>query len=444
MKVFARMITYALQTLCGGYGGQALCLMRCGAARVTAVSLPARQHLPERMMAEENENPGQNNPEKARGGIWTVAAPLTAFLLPTGLLISLLAILIMGSCLAAFLFDDDTRPSVHQAYLADLNGDGHLDAFLVYLNELHRVMVNDGHGRFSQASALTMRSYPLALGNLRGDRQLEVLYNQDNGGEVVLMCADAPTGYTLSTPAPGISGRPFAMHKIQTDGLPGSYMVGCCEGSAYLNNGDTFPNSAPCLSQRGADAAALADLNGDGHADVFLANGWIGTVGPDGAEAPARPNEVWFNDGQGNFSDSGQQLGQAESLAVVVGDVNGDGFPDAVVGNRRADEIWLNDGQGYFTRGERLGSSATYILFLADLDGDGDLDMLAAGEASGRVWLNDGTGQFRAGQRIRYGRTAAVALGDVTGDGLVDLFVADVDTYRVWPGEGNGRFERDG
>ncbi len=395
-------------------------------------------------MKKDDEKTSLDKTEEATGCLWTIASRLTAFLLPVGLLIPIIAVLIMGSCLVLFLLaGDDTKPSVHQAHLTDLNEDGYLDAFLVYLNEEHRMLINDGHGRFILENTLMMRNYPLALGDLRGDGELEVLFNQDNGREVVLMCAEAPTGYSLSAPpVPGVS-QSFAVQKAPSNGVPGTFMVGCCGGSTFLNNGYRFPNSAPCLSQQGADAAALADLNGDGTTDVFLANGWIGTVGTDGAEKRQRPNEVWFNDGQGNFSNSGQQLGQAESLTVVMGDLNGDGFPDAVVGNRRADEIWLNDGQGYFTNsGQRLGNSATHTLFLADLDEDGDLDLFTVGATSGRVWLNDGAGQFGRGQRLRYGRTAAVALGDVTGDGQADVLVADVHQYQVWRGEGNGRFAR--
>lgn len=77
------------------------------------------------------------------------------------------------------------------------------------------------------------------------------------------------------------------------------------------------------------------------------------------------PNTIWVNDGQGNFTDSGQQLGNEESYAVALGNIqNGDGFIDAVVGNRGPDEIWFNDGQGNLSDSrQRLGSGLTRAVF---------------------------------------------------------------------------------
>lgn len=55
------------------------------------------------------------------------------------------------------------------------------------------------------------------------------------------------------------------------------------------------------------------------------------TVSTTGPPVFDTPNTVWFNDGTGLFSDSGQRLGLTDSRAVAVGDVDGDGFLDAVV-----------------------------------------------------------------------------------------------------------------
>jgi hypothetical protein len=102
-----------------------------------------------------------------------------------------------------------------------------------------------------------------------------------------------------------------------------------------------------------------------------------------------------------------------ESLEVALGDLNGDGFLDAVVGNRGPDEIWLNDGQGNFTLDEQtLGSEATRFVFLADLSGDGHLDIFIGDDTRGQVWFNDGAGNFTAGdQLMEYNRYDGLTLG---------------------------------
>ena len=182
--------------------------------------------------------------------------------------------------------------------------------------------------------------------------------------------------------------------------------------------------------------AALGDLNGDGLLDAFVVYAWIPVNGGSKRNAP---NEVWFNDGQGNFTDSGLRLGNEESYAVSLGDLNGDGFPDPVVGNRRGGEIWFSDGQGNFIKGKQNFGGMTNTIFISDLDNDGDLDLFLGGDTSVRAWLNDGDGIFKSGQRIRFDRYDAVAAGDVTGDGIPDVFVGGPDSYQVWRGVGDGR-----
>ena len=66
------------------------------------------------------------------------------------------------------------------------------------------------------------------------------------------------------------------------------------------------------------------------------------------------PNRIWYNDGKGNYTDSKLRLGNSNSAAVALGDMNKDGNMDAVIVNIKLDpensyasvpcpvEIWFN------------------------------------------------------------------------------------------------------
>ena len=149
--------------------------------------------------------------------------------------------------------------------------------------------------------------------------------------------------------------------------------------------------------------------------------------------------------GQIRFFSNGQQLGEASSLSVAVGDLDGDGDLDAVVGNIGLKRVWRNDGHGRFqrTRGN-LGGEWTYGIGLHDLDGDGDLDVYAANYGSAdTVWLNTGGGRFvKSAQNLVAARSMAVALGDLDGDGDADALVGtNGEGGRILLNAGNGIFE---
>ena len=149
--------------------------------------------------------------------------------------------------------------------------------------------------------------------------------------------------------------------------------------------------------------------------------------------------------GQVRFFSNGQELGEASSLSVAVGDLDGDGDLDAVVGNIGLNRVWRNDGHGRFqrTRGN-LGGEWTYGIGLHDLDRDGDLDVYAANYGSAdTVWLNTGDGRFiKSAQNLVAARSMAVALGDLDGDGDADALVGtNGEGGRILLNTGNGIFE---
>jgi hypothetical protein len=394
---------------------------------------------------------------------------LRRFLILAGLILALFPAYLIY---LFFFVSFDRPPRVQEIALADLTGDGYLDAYLAIgpggepYQHPDYVLFNQGDGRFidSGQSIDNFDNSSVKLGDLTGDGFIDAaeahhsvsIYRNDGQGFF-------PFGQRMLTRQP-VTGQPddpatgrlrIAMGDLNGDGIMDIFGATCCGGAlvqpvyrplpaediVWFGDGEgRFEQSRQILAQTGSNAVALGDLNGDGTLDAFIAGGF--TTNPDQSITYGTPNTIWFNDGDGNFHDSGQRLGEMESLAVALGDLNGDGFLDAVVGNRGPDEIWLNDGQGNFTLDEQsLGSDVTRFVFVADLSGDGYLDLFIGDDTRGQVWLNDGVGVFTAGdQLIRYKRYDGLTLGDVTGDGSIDILIAGVKHYQVWRNDGQGRF----
>lgn len=387
----------------------------------------------------------------------------TIFLIFLVILASVALLYLAWTAFGIRIFNFERPPRVQQIALADLNGNGRLDAFLAIAPDgepyIHAdyLLFNEGNGRFvdSGQDFGLWPTFSAVAADVNGDGHSDLILGY---GGVGLFLNDG-RGSFRKLPSPAYLGDHaiarlyVALADLNGNGSLDVFGAACCGGAVaapefrplyapdqvWLNEGNGRFRASQQLAQTGSNAVALGDLNGNGAMDAFVASGQ--STHSDGSVSGNTPNTVWFNDGQGRFHDSGQRLGRRESTAVALGDVNGNGFLDAVVGNRGADEIWFNDGLGNFSdSGQKLENGLTRSLFLADLDGDGHLDLVVGGETSAQVWLNDGRGQFGQGQLVDHDRLAAIALGDVTGDGLVDVFVAEVAAYQVWRGEGNGRF----
>ncbi len=120
---------------------------------------------------------------------------------------------------------------------------------------------------------------------------------------------------------------------------------------------------------------------------------------------------------------------------VVAADLDGDGHIDLLLANGGgANGLYWGLGNGQFSRGDAeaaglaLSDEDTAFLAPADFDGDGDLDVLTTGFGSVRLMQNRGDGHFEdvaEGLGIAdvpaYPGTAA--WGDIDQDGDLDLFV---------------------
>lgn len=226
----------------------------------------------------------------------------------------------------------------------------------------------------------------------------------------------------------------------------------------YRNRGDgTFQDmtvqAGVSRESGGALGVITADLNGDGWADIYVAN--------DG-----RPNQLWVNQQDGTFQDEALLAGAAVnmhgaaegSMGVDAADFDGDGDEDLFM-THISDEtntIYVNDGQGWFqdqSAQAGLGApSQGYTAFgtaWIDYDNDGWLDLFVAnGEVKiipalarrgdpyplhqpNQLLRNIGNGRFtevteQAGKALKLSEVSrGAAFGDLDNDGDVDIVVTN-------------------
>lgn len=166
---------------------------------------------------------------------------------------------------------------------------------------------------------------------------------------------------------------------------------------AYTNPGES---TAPWLAQEVGtsnhpiDRVEVADLNGDGRADIIVAEErWPGEE-PDG-------NLFWYEQPTTGDWTRHHLVTQYSMNNLDIADLDGDGDIDLVTaehkGPRLEVQVWMNDGTGTFTKHVVDTGKENHLgTQLADLDGDGDLDLVGAGwdaHAFMHVWRNDTSGQ---------------------------------------------------
>jgi hypothetical protein len=199
------------------------------------------------------------------------------------------------------------------------------------------------------------------------------------------------------------------------------------------------------LPSRAAPRGILvADFNGDGRPDIFIAaHGW------DAPPFPGETNVLLLSNPDGTYTDRSASLPQTSAFthSACVGDVNGDGKPDIYVGSIDNDfppYLLLNKGNGEFEFTRRglpatiAGGQETFLsCLLVDVNGDGSPDLVLGswpnnpGYGNDSIILfNDGNGDFTTRPRyvlpphpIGAGRTLVLQIMalDINRDGRPDL-----------------------
>lgn len=330
--------------------------------------------------------------------------------------------------------DGGPIPAGSAAALADVDGDGDLDAFLgQQWGTADSILLNDGSGAFTAVALSRSDASPSGgvFGDLDGDGDLDLV-----------------VGRLQESPEPDLilAGTEFG------EGV-----------DLYLNDGSgsfTLDNSRipEGLETAMVWESELVDIDLDGDLDLYLANDF----GPWLVK-----NQLLLNDGSGRFTLSTDCFCDLQMYAMgsAVGDVNDDGAPDLYLTDIGGPKLLINEGDGTFYDGTLAAGAdippternmSSWGTVFADIDADMDLDLLVMFGRLGRhsdfvkrlddswvdgddqddvLLLGDGDGRFTRADEAGFTdpeRGRVVVTVDLDGDGRAELLTAGKHFLKVW------------
>jgi len=285
----------------------------------------------------------------------------------------------------------------------------------------------------------------LAVADFNKDGKPDLLlaaFGSNNGGglNVLLGNGDGTFKQLDETAAFPYGTYHLVVGDVDGDGVPDVVSVGGGNSSdnsnikVSLGKGDgTFKAGATYTVGMAAQALALADLDGNGRADLVVADAADGV-------------RVLLNQGKGMFGAPVVYSSGRPVNTVTVGDLDGDGKTDLVLAlgeDPASVQILLGKGNGTFAAPlPTMLDSDVFSFALGDVNGDGKLDLVAA-VVDVEILAGKGDGTFAPAVTIPVGgNVGGVALGDVDRDGQVDLVVVNArpGAARILFGAGDGTF----
>ncbi len=356
-------------------------------------------------------------------------------------------------------FDHDGFPD-----LAGINGETE-PSHMFYL-------FGDGHGNFTPQQVVGPMGVSVAVGDFNGDGIPDLIVpDRFNFVSLALGRTDRnfPSALSLS-PATAIG---VATGDVNGDGLPeiliGGDIIHGVPGTLFLNQGN---NSFTFAASTDPGSFSLADFTGKGVVDLIAGKGpnlviWpnngsldfststpvtvpqqpvngpisVADIDGDGHADVGALGEILYGNGMYQFTAVPTQNSFFE---YVVGDFNGDGKLDIVTDTF----TYLNTGNRTFqqiTGNLPLINGAMAVV--GDFNGDGkdDVAINLPGDMAIFIYYGQGDGTFYSAAVVDPGQyPGAMAVGDFNGDGRLDLAVGLEFSHQVcvFFNNGNGQFTR--
>ena len=349
---------------------------------------------------------------------------------------------------------------------ADFNGDGKIDfAGLNYTSEQVDVYLQSSSGfTFTQAgSSLTTPNAAygtcnLTSGDLTADGKAEIVSSNCNDDNITVYVNNGDgtfqTGvYYASAAAPGSTSahvypEAATIADVNGDGKA-DILVSNDDGSdvtVLLGNGDgtvTVPTVGYAVGGYPRDPVLVGDFNGDGLQDVIVSDREFGYAFLKG-----------YGDGTFRSALNYYAAGVGYGITIASGDFNGDTIPDFVVGNccdsNIGISVFLSRADGSLQPGVNYGAGGNLEnVVVADFNGDTHLDIAATARNSGVVdiFTGVGDGTFTLGSTTfptdsTENSPTGISAGDFNHDGFLDLAVVNQgsNTVGILLGDGAGNF----
>lgn len=349
-------------------------------------------------------------------------------------------------------FSTNTDPK--SVAIGDLDGDRRADLAVTKTDVLYNrisIFHNTGtSGTISYAPKIDFIADPstcsVAIGDLDGDGKLDMAVANQFSNNVSVFLNTGTSG-TISYAAKrdfatGSTPRSIAIGDLDGDGKADLAVANAGSNNvSVLRNISTsgllsFATRADFPTSSAPSSVAIGDLDGDGKADLAVANKTNNRVSvlrnSSALGAISYDASIYFNTGLSPNS-------------VAIGDLDGDGKLDLVVANEGSNNVSVlrntstSVAISYNTKQDFNSGSGPNSVAIGDLDGDGKADLAVANGSSYQVSVlrnSSSLGTINYDDKVDFyaglSPQNSIAIGDLDGDGKSDLVVTNPDKNIVF------------